>query len=341
MRILLTAIIVLFVSACAGKSERDAASDAYDRGDYERGVAMLRPLAEAGDGWAQFMLGKAFAAGNGVNRDVAKADSWFAKAVKSGPYKHWEIGEIYAEGKGVPIDLARGIRWYRDGVRVGDGYSLHSLGVLYLDGKGVPVDYGKAFDYFTRALAAGTLVSHDALAEMYSRGLGRPANWGRAVNHWKAAASAGSLGADWELADYFSDPDLGGQDLGQAEHHYLRSARSGSFIGLHKLGTFYRKRAGKPREALKWWSHAIRKGLFNMAYEIGRLYHDGLLQAEDAEATALAWYIVAFEQGTDHAKPKVAVLRNRLGPNRARKAARQAAAIRAELGLRPPPRAAP
>ncbi len=333
MRILLAAIIILFVSACAETSERDAASDAYDRGDYEHAVAMLRPLAEAGDGWAQFTLGKAYAAGNGVNRDAAKADSWFAKAVKSGPYKHWEIGEIYAEGKGVPIDLATGIRWYRDGVRAGGGYSLHSLGVLYLDGKGVAVDYGKAFDYFTRALAAGTLVSHDALAEMYSRGLGRPVNWKRAVHHWKAAASAGSVVADWELGDYFSDPDLGGQDLAQAEYRYLRSARSGSFFGLYKLGSFYRDRAGKPREALKWWSHAIRKGLFNMAYEIGRLYHDGLLPAEDAEATALAWYTVAVEHDSDHAKPKVAAMRSRLGSDRVGEAARQASAIRSEFGL--------
>ena len=134
---------------------------------------------------------------------------------------------------------------------------------------------------------------------------------------------------------------LGGQDLAQAEYHYLRSARSGSFIGMHKLGSFYRDRAGKPREALKWWSHAIRKGLFNMAYEINRLYHDGLLRAEDAEATALAWYIVAVEHDTDHAKPKVAAMRNRLGSDRVREAARHAAAIRAELGLQSPPRAAP
>jgi TPR repeat protein len=166
-------------------------------------------------------------------------------------------------------------------------------------------------------------------------------NWERAVDHWKAAASAGSVVADWELGDYFGDPDLGAQDLAQAEYHYLRSARSGSFIGLHKLGSFYRDRAGKPREALKWWSHAIRKGLFNMAYEIGRLYHDRLLPAEDAEATALAWYIVAVEHDTDHAKPKVAAMRNRLGSDRVREAARQAAAIRAEFGLQSPPRTAP
>ena len=224
-------------------------------------------------------------------------------------------------------------------MRAGDRWSLHSLGVLYQFGEGVPVDYARAFDYHTRALAAGAVVSHDSLAQMYGRGQGRPVDWERAVFHWKVAALAGSVVADWELGDYYSDPELGGQDSAQAEHHYLRSARSGSFFGLHNLGTFYRDRVGKPREALKWWKVAMRKGLFVMADEIGRLYHAGLLQAEDPEATALAWYTVAVEHGTDHIKPKVAEMRERLGPNRLREVVRQAAAIRAEFGLRTPPRA--
>ncbi|MHA1109068.1 MAG: tetratricopeptide repeat protein, partial [Alphaproteobacteria bacterium] len=287
---------------------------------------------------AQFMLGKAYAAGNGVNRDVDKADSWFRKAVKSGGYRHSRVGGLYAEGKGVPRNITRGRRWYEDGARAGDRYSLLSLGLLYQYGDGVPVDYDKAFDYYTRALAAGAVPAHDTLAEMYRLGQGRPVDWERAVHHMKAAAVAGSPMADLDLGNYYSNAELGGHDLALAERHYLRSARSGDLIGLHELGSFYRNELRKPRQALKWWKVAMRKGMFHLADKIGDLYADGLLPAEDAEATALAWYIVAVENDTDYTKPKVAALKGRLDRERRGVATRQAAEIRAEFGLRSPPR---
>lgn len=341
MKPLLAATVLLILAGCAGGSERDAASDAYMRGDFEAAVGILHPLAEAGDAKAQFMLGKAYAAGNGVSRDADKADTWFRKAVRSGRYQHSDVGGLYAEGKGVARDTPRGLRWYEDGARGGDTYSLHSLGMLYQYGSGVPVDYAKAFDYHTRAVAAGALPSHDALADMYRLGQGRPVDWERAVYHMKAAAVAGSPMADADLGDYYSNAAFGGRDLALAEHHYLRSARSGNFIGLHKLGAFYRNEMRKPRQALKWWKVAMRKGMFNMAIEIGGLYADGLLPGEDPEATALAWYTVGVERGADYAKREVAALEGRLGRDRLRAAARQARKIRAEFGLRPPPRTGP
>lgn len=213
--------------------------------------------------------------------------------------------------------------------------------MLYQYGQGVAVDYAEAFDYHTRAVAAGALPSHDALAEMYRLGQGRPVDWERAVYHMKAAAVAGSPMADTDLGDYYSNPGLGGLDLALAEHHYLRSVHSGNFNGLYKLGAFYRNEMRKPRQALKWWKVAMRKGMFHIADEIGDLYADGLLPAEDPEATALAWYTVAAERGTDYAKPKAAALEKRLGTDRLRAATRQAATIRAEFGLRPPPRTGP
>ena len=66
------ATILLVLAACASAPGYEAGLAAYERGDFETAIEILRPLADQGDGWAQILLGKAYASGNGVPQDAAE-----------------------------------------------------------------------------------------------------------------------------------------------------------------------------------------------------------------------------------------------------------------------------
>ena len=74
----------LTVPAWAGWDE---AAAAHKRGDYATAIRELRPLAEQGDGDAQFNLGIMYDVGLGVRHDYAEALQWYRKAAEQGHAK--------------------------------------------------------------------------------------------------------------------------------------------------------------------------------------------------------------------------------------------------------------
>ena len=76
------AIMALAVPAHAGPLEDGVA--AYDRGDYETALRLLRPLAEQGFSKAQVTLGYMYDNGEGVPQDYVSAHLWFNLAAAQG-----------------------------------------------------------------------------------------------------------------------------------------------------------------------------------------------------------------------------------------------------------------
>ena len=75
------------------------ASDAFQRGDFATALRLYRPLAERGDAKAQYVLGRMYAKGQGVQKDYALAYMWFnLAAAQSAP------NETGSEAAGVSRD---------------------------------------------------------------------------------------------------------------------------------------------------------------------------------------------------------------------------------------------
>jgi TPR repeat protein len=55
---------------------------AYQRGDYATAQRLLRPLAEQGNGRAQFSLGAMYDRGQGVAQDYKEAAKWYRLAAE-------------------------------------------------------------------------------------------------------------------------------------------------------------------------------------------------------------------------------------------------------------------
>ena len=78
-----------------------AAVEAYQDEDYESSLSKFKPVAEAGSSNAQYMMGRHYYFGTGVEQDYAKAAQWYEKAAAQGHMdSQFNLGVIYRDGLG-------------------------------------------------------------------------------------------------------------------------------------------------------------------------------------------------------------------------------------------------
>lgn len=104
-------------------------------GDYAQSVPQLRVLAEAGNVWAQNLLGALY-------RDPRDGDA-------------------------VPDDFDLGITWYERAAEQGFAPALHNLGVAYADPADMSAaNYARAMDYLTQSADMGYVHSYATMARI-------------------------------------------------------------------------------------------------------------------------------------------------------------------------------
>jgi uncharacterized protein len=90
---LLLAAFVSFVLALSFGAATVAAGPfkdgeaAYDRGDYTTALRLYRPIAEQGNSYAQYEIGRIYSNGHGVPQNFAEALKWFRLAADQGNVK--------------------------------------------------------------------------------------------------------------------------------------------------------------------------------------------------------------------------------------------------------------
>lgn len=102
----------LLLAAPVARAGVEEGADAYRRADFATALKELKPAAETGSPVAQYLLGKMFSAGLGVERDQKKATELFkASAEKGLAYAQVDLGNALVLGDGVEQDFIEGIKW--------------------------------------------------------------------------------------------------------------------------------------------------------------------------------------------------------------------------------------
>ena len=90
------------ISVPSFSADRQQAIDAYNRGDYQTAVQIIRPLAEGGDAQSQHDLGWMHFSGLGVSQNDTKAATWYRLSAEQGFAKgQSSLGYMYEFGRGV------------------------------------------------------------------------------------------------------------------------------------------------------------------------------------------------------------------------------------------------
>jgi cell division septation protein DedD len=101
-------IIATHSTARADEAEARAL---LQKGDYEKAVAELKPLAESGDASAQYLLAETYFGGHGGT--MMEALKWMTAAAEQGyAQAQARLGLIYGTGKGVATNYPEAYRWF-------------------------------------------------------------------------------------------------------------------------------------------------------------------------------------------------------------------------------------
>ena len=160
-------------------TDADALNAAHQKGDCATVLRLARPLADAGNARAQFMLALRYYRGRCETRNYQEAAKWFRRAADQGDSNaQFFLGMMSAEGEGIPQDHAEAAQWFSRAADRGDPEAQYNLGLAYATGIGVPQDNVSAHMWFnlatahfpasdTRRITAGT--NRDALAKQMTR----------------------------------------------------------------------------------------------------------------------------------------------------------------------------
>ena len=172
--------------------------------DATEAVGWLRKAAEQGDASAQWNLAWAYEKGDGVSRDMAQANDWYAQgapgkqlsgsrghglgrtatedpaisciraAANAGlPFAQCKLGDMYATGAGVSKSPDEAANWWHRAAAQGMVEAQIKLWDYYAN-RGAPKDQEEAAKWLTQAAERGLAVAEYDLAVLYTKGTGVP-----------------------------------------------------------------------------------------------------------------------------------------------------------------------
>jgi TPR repeat protein len=132
----------------------DAASAAYQKGDYPTVQQLARPLAVEGDAGAQRLLALAYYRARGASQDYGEAATWFRRAADQGDANaQFYLGVMSSAGQGMPRDNVEAAKWFRLAGDRGDPEAQYNLGLSYAKGELGEADNVSAYMWFNLAAA--------------------------------------------------------------------------------------------------------------------------------------------------------------------------------------------
>ncbi|MCW8965016.1 MAG: hypothetical protein OQL16_14570 [Gammaproteobacteria bacterium] len=105
-------LALLLIPATSWAVSLQEAIASFDRQEYPLAYQQLLPLAEQGNGEAQYYIGGMLVEGMGVSADTNKGVYWLEQSVKNQyALAAKMLGSMYLSGMGVPFDTLKGAEY--------------------------------------------------------------------------------------------------------------------------------------------------------------------------------------------------------------------------------------
>ena len=168
MSSILSAVVIgaLLHTSAASPVPSEQLSDgisAFEMQEYDKAMALIKPLAEQGEPEAQYFMGTFYWYGSGVTRSTPIAQKWFTKAYSSWKFAAEsgdanamvEVSRMLNSGLGVERDVAEALRWIHQAANSDAVQAFAVLGDMYMDGDGVEKSRDQAIEYYRKGAALG------------------------------------------------------------------------------------------------------------------------------------------------------------------------------------------
>lgn len=222
--------------------------------------------SNAGQGFAQYALGKKYRDGQGVERNIQKAVELFTLAAKQGnSFAAFALGKMYlSNDASLPRDEATALNWITYASERGNQFAQCYLGKLLLKGAdGIPQDTNAALRWLRASVDQGNVYAEYALAMAYLKGKIVPKDALKALELLRHASSQDNQFAQYQLGKMLLQGEETPKDVAAAVHWLTVSAMHGNQYAQYALGKLYL--LGKDVEkdkasAAKWFQMAADQG---------------------------------------------------------------------------------
>ena len=124
VRVALAAWLTVLITGSSWADDYGKGVSAFRNGDYGYSVSLLKPLAQAGDPFAQFALAVMYDDGLGLPQNFVRALHWYRKAAHSGLVdSQYMVARFYGRGRGVKQDPATAFFWFNIAAAGGHPYA--------------------------------------------------------------------------------------------------------------------------------------------------------------------------------------------------------------------------
>lgn len=213
--------------------------------------------------FAQYHLGLAYEAGEGVRASQSEAIKWYMKSAEGGTAEaQREIGERYLHGTGLPKDITKAVYWLEKAAAQDDEIAQSYLAVVYgysdKAGNGAyDIDTGLSVDYMIKAAENGNRIMMGQLGARMISGIGVAKDIQRGVHWLTKAADAGDTSSMYNLGYlYYYGEDVA-KNYEQAAYWLNKCAsnkgnpKAKSLLGLmYWNGNYFKKDTEKAIELL-------------------------------------------------------------------------------------------
>ena len=259
-------------------------SDAH--ADFDDVLEYLDLMSRKGDLKATFSLGRLHYEGSRtMRRNLKTARAYFMTVAR----KYWQKdGSIRAEDQGIAKIASKAA-----------GY----IGRMFLRGEGMEQSFDKALTWFKRGVANGDALCQFHLGMMHLQGLGVRKDAMLAADYFKEAANQDFASAQVHLGQLYLDQG----DIKTATGFFDIAARNGHIEAFYHLAEISNNGVGRDRScgiATAYYKMVAEKveSIHSSFDEANRAYDEGDLEL------ALAFYMMAAEQGYESAQANVAYL---------------------------------
>ncbi|MDB4797262.1 sel1 repeat family protein [bacterium] len=123
--------------------------------DWTLAAKLIEGSADKGEVNSQYLTGKFYQTGTGVNQSDKKAVGWFKKASAQGDAdSQYELALAYKNGDGVFKSSKNRFEWVKKAAESGNVEAQYILGYLYQEGKGVTKNETESLNWYNRAATA-------------------------------------------------------------------------------------------------------------------------------------------------------------------------------------------
>lgn len=222
--------------------------------------------SNAGQGFAQYALGKKYRDGQDVERNIQKAVELFTLAAKQGnSFAAFALGKMFlSNDASLPRDEATALNWITYASERGNQFAQCYLGKLLLKGAdGIPQDTNAALRWLRASVDQGNVYAEYALAMAYLKGKIVPKDALKALELLRHASSQDHQFAQYQLGKMLLQGEEAPKDVTAAVHWLTVSAMHGNQYAQYALGKLYL--LGKDVEkdkasAAKWFQMAADQG---------------------------------------------------------------------------------